>query len=230
MQTAQHILDNPIWNALISGNKKFAQGSDTVKFFPGEVSPFIAFKDNSTPRFDALYDMIAFDTPVLLFAVVEMKIPDSWSVLLVIHGFQMVYTGSPLPELQEEEIEVLTYEHIPQMLVLTKLTNPGPFALRTIEFGNYEGVIKDGHLVAMAGQRLHPYDYMEISAVCTHPDHAGKGYARQLLLRQVRHILAASGIPFLHVKTDNSRAINVYKSLGFEIRKAVSFIVLQKKG
>ena len=81
----------------------------------------------------------------------------------------------------------------------------------------------------MAGQRFHPYNYVEISAVCTHPDHAGKGYAKQLLLSQINHIIDEGNIPFLHVREDNHRALEVYKRLGFETRTAISFFVLQKK-
>ena len=80
----------------------------------------------------------------------------------------------------------------------------------------------------MAGQRLHPGNYAEISAVCTHPDYLGRGYARQLLLQQVQRIKANGETPFLHVRDDNERAINVYKSLGFEMRAQIYFYVMAK--
>jgi ribosomal protein S18 acetylase RimI-like enzyme len=229
MQTVKHVLDNPIWNALISGNKAFSEGVDTVKLFPRDISPLIGLEENTTLYFDRLYEILPFDTPVVVFSIGKLEIPDSWSILMHIPGFQMVYTGSPLPVIQNEGFVTLTDEHIPQMLELTELTNPGPFSTRTIELGHFEGIFKAGQLVAMTGQRLKPYDYVEVSAVCTHPDHTGKGYARQLVLRQMQHIKAAAAIPFLHVKSDNSRAIKLYESLGFEIRKEVSFVVVQKK-
>src|SRR5947209_2158594 len=137
MQTAQHILDNPVWNALISGNKVFAQGTETVKFFPREVVPFVALKEETPAHFDELYDMVASDTPVLLFTVNDLKIPESWNILMEILGFQMMYNGAPLPELQFDKIVPLTEKHVPQILELIKLTNPGPVFSRTIEFGNY---------------------------------------------------------------------------------------------
>jgi predicted GNAT family acetyltransferase len=123
----------------------------------------------------------------------------------------------------------LTDIHIPQMLALTKLTNPGPFAERTIDFGHYHGIFDGDKLVAMAGQRLHAGNYAEISAVCTHPDHLGKGYAKQLLLHQIHRIKANRETPFLHVRNDNERAINVYKSLGFETRTEIYFYVVVKE-
>ena len=78
------------------------------------------------------------------------------------------------------------------MIVLTEMTHPGPFFNRTIEFGNYKGIFSGNDLVAMAGQRLHADQYVEISAVCTHPAHTGKGYATQLIISQVHQILSAA--------------------------------------
>ena len=80
----------------------------------------------------------------------------------------------------------------------------------------------------MAGQRMHPEQYVEISAVCTHPDHHSKGYAGQLIQSQIRSIKAKSGVPFLHVKDDNMEAIRLYKKLGFEVRKQMHIYVFQK--
>ena len=114
------------------------------------------------------------------------------------------------------------------MLALTKLTNPGPFASRTIDFGHYYGVFDGGKLVAMAGQRMHIEDYTEISAVCTHPDYLGRGYAKQLLLGQIHRMRAAGNIPILHVRKNNERAVKVYESIGFTPRTTIHFNILQK--
>ena len=81
----------------------------------------------------------------------------------------------------------------------------------------------------MAGQRMHAFDYAEVSAVCTHPDHTGKGYARQLLIHQINRIKAMDATPFLHVRHDNDRAIGVYESLGFAKRRAMYFHVIKKE-
>jgi predicted GNAT family acetyltransferase len=140
----------------------------------------------------------------------------------------MIHTEQIAPANTESKLTVLTEEHIPRMLALTKLTNPGPFAERTIEFGHYYGIFDGDKLVAMAGQRLHAFEYAEISAVCTHPDYAGRGYARELLSYQVHRIKAASGIPFLHVRCDNKRAIKVYEDLGFSTRREIYFHIMEK--
>lgn len=224
----QHPLDNPAWNALISGNQHLANGEGQVRYFDREVSPFAAFGENTTENFRALYEILPHNGPVLFVTPVEMEIPAPWAVQTTIHGLQMVHDGRDVTQASAEGLVPLTEEHVPQMLSLTKLTNPGPFAARTIDFGSYHGIFEGDKLVAMTGRRMHPFDHLEISAVCTHPDHTGKGYARQLMLHQMNLIRAESKIPFLHVRFDNDRAIKVYKDLGFVTRKEVYFYVMRK--
>ncbi|BAU55765.1 GNAT family N-acetyltransferase [Mucilaginibacter gotjawali] len=223
-----HVLDNPAWNALISGNKHLSFGNDSVRYFDKEVSPFAAFKENTDESFLLLHKILPHSGPVLFVSPVEVKIPDAWKVLREIGGLQMVYDKEgPLSETSPEVVS-LNGEHVTQMLALTQLTNPGPFASRTIAFGHYNGIFEDDKLVAMAGQRLHPFNYTEVSAVCTHPDYTGKGYARLLLLAQIARMKAASNVPFLHVRDSNERAIKVYEDLGFNTRTNVYFYFMIK--
>jgi ribosomal protein S18 acetylase RimI-like enzyme len=224
----EHVLDKPAWGALTSGNKHLANGNEQVKYFDKEVSPFVGLREITADNFKLLHDLIPYDRPVLFVAPVETDIPAPWSVLNVIKGFQMVCDNPAEQEDTSADITLLTNEDITQMLPLAKLTNPGPFASRTIEFGHYHGVFDKEQLVAMAGQRMHTFNYAEISAVCTHPDHIGKGYARQLLLHQINRIRAAGDIPYLHVRYDNDRAVKLYERLGFTTRTNVYFYVLQK--
>jgi ribosomal protein S18 acetylase RimI-like enzyme len=224
----EHVLDNPAWNALISGNKHLSYGNGQIRYFDKEVSPFIAFEKNTLDNFRLLYEMLPHNDPVLFLTPAEIDIPGPWKVLRVIKGLQMVC--DPVKQQNELHLKLtpLTDEHVPQMLALAKLTNPGPFESRTITFGHYYGIFEGDKLVAMAGQRMHVFNYAEVSAVCTHPDHTGKGYARQLLQYQINRIKGASGIPFLHVRHDNDRAIKVYESLGLSTRRQVYFYVMIK--
>jgi len=224
----EHVLDNPAWNALISGNKNLSYGNDRVKYFDPSVSPFVAFSENTADNFDLLYDLLPHDGPVLFVTPGEITIPGVWKVLRTIRGVQMVFDVLRSEEAPQLDLVQLTDDHIPQMLALTNLTNPGPFAARTIDFGHYQGIFEGDKLVAMTGQRMHPFNYAEVSAVCTHPDNTGKGYARALLLSHVNRIKAAGEIPFLHVRGDNVRAIKVYESLGFATRINVSFYLMKK--
>ncbi len=225
----EHVLDNPAWNALISGNHSLSFGDDQVKFFDIAVSPFAAFRENINDNFYTLYDLIPQSRPVLFVAPMEIEIPSVWKVRRVIHGLQMVCDPARVEDESRNELVSLTEEHVPQMMELTRLTNPGPFDSRTIEFGHYRGIFQDDQLVAMAGQRLHAFNYAEVSAVCTRPGYTGKGYARQLILNQVSRVATSAEIPYLHSRADNGRAINVYKSLGFEIRKEVWFYFMVKE-
>jgi predicted GNAT family acetyltransferase len=80
----------------------------------------------------------------------------------------------------------------------------------------------------MNGQRFNPKLYREVSAVCTHPNFLGNGYAFELLVKQVNQVLKQNEIPFLHVRADNSAAIKLYEKVGFKIRTAMQAIVITK--
>ena len=114
------------------------------------------------------------------------------------------------------------------MLELTALTKPGPFGSRTHELGTYLGIRCEGQLVAMAGERLKVPGYTEVSAVCTHPEHTGKGYARVLMTEIMRSIGERGETPFLHVRLDNVRAVEIYERLGFRTRGIWHYVVLRK--
>jgi predicted GNAT family acetyltransferase len=223
-----HVLDNPLYNALLSGCKRFASGSDEVKYFPKEVSPFAGTSDLSATSLTTLYNILPGGRAVVFITAQQPEIPSQWQVVHQSKVYQMMGDSVSTTDTNHTDIVPLTLADVPQMLSLTKLTNPGPFEERTIEFGDYSGIFNDGQLVAMAGQRLHIDDYIEVSAVCTHPDHLGKGYARALILHTIKQIAAMGKTPFLHVRTDNTRAIEVYKSMGFTVRQELFVNVLLK--
>jgi predicted GNAT family acetyltransferase len=147
-----------------------------------------------------------------------LEIPQTWKINGQMDLLQMVYE-QPAPVLADHiRFSNLGPEHVDQMLALTAETKPGPFFSRTIEFGNYTGIFEGSQLIAMAGQRFQPRPYVEISAVCTHPDHLRKGYASALLSHQIGLIQAEGFMPFLHVRADNYSAIQAYERLGFSTR------------
>jgi ribosomal protein S18 acetylase RimI-like enzyme len=217
----EHILDNPIYNALNTGNSKLAINKEQVKLFRRNVAPFVGMKSNSVSDLDAINSLEKEINPVVFFTPAKIDLPASWTVTREFDMLQMVYNG-PVPVTDAPlQITDLDESHIPEMITLTQLTKPGPFLQRTIEFGNYTGIIKDGKLVSMAGQRMQPSPYVELSAVCTHPDYLGRGYAGVLLNEQIRRVVAAGLIPFLHVLADNHSAISIYKRVGFKTRKTI---------
>ncbi|MEP7252381.1 MAG: GNAT family N-acetyltransferase [Ginsengibacter sp.] len=223
------ILDNPVWNAMISSNNKLATGNDHVKIFQQDVGPFAGMKNFKRESFEELYDLVPTGRIVVIFTPVYLDIPGYWKMIEVINALQMTFEGPKQVSNRHHEIVPLEKSHAPQMIALTKLTNPGPFLQRTIEFGNYKGIFLSGQLLSMAGQRLHAWQYVEVSAVCTHPDHTGKGYSKSLINNQVDLIVGRGEIPFLHVKAENEHAIDLYKHLGFAVRKVMNIYVLQRK-
>src|SRR5260370_36302360 len=115
------------------------------------------------------------------------------------------------------------------MLALTELTRPGPFSKRTPELGSYLGIYEPGQLVAMAGERIRFPGYAEISAVCTHPDHRGRGYASSLVSALIQRITRRDETPFLHVRRENVEAIRVYEKLGFNTRRNLNFRIVKRE-
>jgi predicted GNAT family acetyltransferase len=136
---------------------------------------------------------------------------------------------APPPAEPNQSFRKLTQEDVPEMLALTKLTEPGPFLPRTIELGAYYGIHDSGSLVAMAGERLRLTRFTEVSAVCTHPNFRGRGYGNSLMSVVISGIMSRDETPFLHVKTDNP-ALALYKKLGFQIRAQLYLAVIQQTG
>lgn len=223
-----HFLDNPAWNAMVSGNSRLALGNDRVKFFPEDVAPFAALKNYDEPSFLELYNLISAGRIIAVGSSNRLSIPEYWTLKERLDLPQMIFNQNSLTPAHLSEIVPLSKKDIPQMIALTELTHPGPFLQRTIEFGNYTGIFNSNELVAMAGQRMHANKYVEISAVCTDPQHTGKGYAKCLINYHVRKIMKEGNIPFLHVRGENIHAINLYKRLGFTVRRNINMYILQK--
>ncbi len=222
------LLDNPIWNALISTNSAMSCGPDHVKYFRRDIGWFAGMSHYSENNLRDLALLLPDQARVILFTEEKIIPPGCWEIKLERALLQMIHEQPADQTPKDAEIVPLGDEHIPAMLKLTALTKPGPFFSRTIEFGNYEGIIRDGQLVAMAGHRLQPFQYTELSAVCTHPEHTGKGYARRLLQQQLAAVHGAGRIPFLHVYPENTGAISVYQRLGFTVRKEMFVYTLEK--
>ena len=216
------VLDNTIWNAITTGNRDLAMVNGSVGCYDPKIAPFAGMKERSTENFERLYDLLGSGRRVAV-SYEERIILDGkkWKPLRQMDCYQMVYDNpfASFTTAASSLITPLNIEHIPEMVELTKLTKPGPFFENTILFGNYFGIFVDGRLAAITGQRMHPVPYMEVSAVCTHPDFRGKGYAKALMLHVMKIILDNSFIPFLHVLTSNEPAIQLYESIGFRIRK-----------
>jgi ribosomal protein S18 acetylase RimI-like enzyme len=224
-----HILDNPIYNSLISKHHIFATGNQDVLFYQRNMASFAGFKSFNEESFDWLYQNHPDDGVFILFTLNDIEIPKPWQLVANVDMCQLVFEGSQMIEIKyRQDIQNLGDEHISEMKVLVELTKPGPFINRTIDFGNYIGVFDGCKIASMNGQRFSPYPYREVSAVCTHPDSLGNGYAYELLVKQVNIILKQEEIPFLHVRADNEGAIKLYEKVGFKIRTKMQACVIAK--
>ncbi len=222
------MLDNPIWWALNADSKLLGDGTDEAKYFQLDVSPFAAVREDTPSHYNQLFGLLPDERVFVMFSPKADLDPAPFTTLNKIDGLQLVYEGAVPWIAEEPEIKRLNEQHVPQMLALTKLVPPGPFEQRTISFGGYCGIFQDKQLVAMAGERLRSGQYTEISAVCTHPDFAGRGFAKRLMIQKIQDIIAAGQQPYLHVRADNLGAIALYKRLGFVPRSEMNFYVLQK--
>jgi len=218
--TAPHPLDNPVRSSLTGPHARFAERHGNVLRYPVDVSPFLALPDQ--PDAADWADAAALAGPGALMALAGVRVPapDGWQVTLIGEGVQMVEVEAEAAA--DGEAVRLGPGDVPEMLELAGRTKPGPFLPRTVELGSYLGIRRGGALVAMAGERLHPPGWTEISAVCTDDAWRGLGFASRLVRALVAGIRARGDMAFLHAVADNP-AIGLYEALGFRLRRGMMF-------
>ena len=223
------LLDHPIWSALTTSQKHLGEGGPRALRYPVDMTPFADMVDMSEASFAALGDLMAGSQVAALFTPEPLAVPAGFKVVLSETGEQMI--GSPADSpLRDAEIVRLGSADVPAMMALTALTKPGPFAARTHELGTFLGIRVGGELVAMTGERMKPGNFVEMTAVCVHPEHRGRGYAQALLAAVARQIEARGEIPFLHVFSNNASAIALYQRQGMRIRRRLHVTALMKQG
>lgn len=231
---SSQLLENPIWNSLRTGHADIAIGDERARRFPAEIGPLSGIADESEASYEKLRELAGPGGIVVLFYREPFEMPQGWTLVRGGVLSQMVCEEPAKPETYAlepgAELRKLTAENVKEMVALAELTEPGPFRQRTIELGNFLGIFHAGLLVAMAGQRLRLPDAIEVSAVCTHPDARGRGYARLLIAKVMEDIQRQGKMAFLHSFADNHAAVRVYESLGFRVRRHLHLGVLKNEG
>lgn len=224
-----HPLDRPVWNALTTRQAHLARGDARGWRFDPDYGLFAAAAT------DDLSGLAALIPAYGAIALVEARPFDPPAgTALAFHRtlLQMVATRIA-PDDVAFEITPLTDADAAEMLTLAQLTEPGPFFRHTNRLGDFVGVKQNGRLVAMAGERMKITDpvlgaFTEVSGVCTHPEHRGKGYAGGLMRIVAARIAARRETPFLHVWADNHGAIALYAALGYVQRMELMITALTR--
>ncbi len=208
------LLDNIMWNCMAGPHAHFATGAGDVRRYAPGFSAIVGCRDPERPEFATLarysepgegfYIDIWSGTP-----------PAGWQIAREARMFKMIW-DAPAPDVDAAPDAIpLRPEHAAQAVELARLTNPGPFGIRTPELGEYFGYFDGARLIAMAGERMCAGDLHEVSGICTHPDFRGRGLARKLTLKLVHRQIRRGKTPFLHVLSHNAAARALYAKMGF---------------
>lgn len=215
------VLDNPVWHSLTGPHAPFSQSVGRAHRYHPDISIFVGLPDD--PDGQAWRDLAALVGPAaeVPIAAAQVSVPPDWEPLFVGAGVQMV--DVEVDAQPDDEAVVLGPSDAEEMAALVARVKPGPWRPRTYELGTYLGIHRDGHLVALAGERLHPTGWTEISAVSTEDAYRGQGLAGRLV-RAVAHNIRARGEKvLLHASITNTNAIRLYEKLGFEVRRETTF-------
>jgi ribosomal protein S18 acetylase RimI-like enzyme len=225
------LLDNPIWNSLVTRHSHFALGERTgnglARRYPSDIGPLSALQEPTPEAYADLAAIVPQGDIAVLFLEDKPEVPSGWELLRDGTLVQMVCPMIPDQPSIDDAIFTLEPADTAEMVALADLTEPGPFRQGTSRLGGFLGIRVDGRLAAMAGQRLSPAGFSEVSAVCTHPDFRGRGYARALVAAVTRNIDLEGRLPFLTSFEANTGAIRIYQQVGFILRRTFQLAVLK---
>ena len=223
---APHPLDNPVWASLTSAHAALARMAGTAGRYPAEAAPFVAVGVSDAQTAEQAASLVAVGESVC-FVGLAPPLSSAWRVEQSVPIAQMTCRAR-LRVGDGPAIAELSQPHLADMLALTALVYPHYFRQRTIEMGRYFGIYDGGTLAAMAGERMRFDGHQEISAVCTHPEYTGRGYAQRLVATLTNDILASGRVAFLHVSHQNVHAKSLYERMGYAFRADIPLLAVQR--
>lgn len=220
MKNALEKLNNPVWHSLTEVHQNFAVNYGKIKFYNPNYCTFGGFTDLKYSTTGCQEYSCISNNFYVVGNKPDIKYPLKINKELICN--QMVLKIPIDLEINELIIKIKK-EHANDLFNLVNLVQPGYFRKRTLQLGNYYGIYKNNQLVAVTGERMKMDNFTELSAIVTHPEHTGKGYAKQLIAYTSKKIFSENKTPYLHVAEDNTGAIKLYEKLGFSTRKKISF-------
>jgi ribosomal protein S18 acetylase RimI-like enzyme len=216
------VLDNPAWHSLTGPHARFAQSIGQAHRYHPDISMFVGIPDE--PDDQVWHDLASLVGPGVQIPISGGQVaPEGWEVLYSGGGVQMI--DVVVDAVPDDEAVVLGPADAAEMADLVERARPGPWRPRTYELGTYLGIRRDGRLAAMAGERLHPPGWTEISAVCTDESYRGQGLATRLVRAVAYNIRSRGDQVLLHAAASNTNALRLYEKLGFEVRRKTTFVL-----
>ena len=223
----ENLFANPVWHALQTEHRHFALSEGDACRYPADVTPFAAVAKPTAAALQSLHSLLVPGEQVWLIA--EERPTGELVCDKTLECLQMLLPDEIAPPEPALDIVPLSCADAQAMVALTTLAFPGFFRIRTCEMGSYFGIYSGGELIAMGGERMKLDGYTEISGVCTHPAHRGKGFAASLIWRLAQKHRREGVVPWLHVSATNQHAIELYLRLGFTISHTVKVHRIRRK-
>ncbi|WP_392545236.1 GNAT family N-acetyltransferase [Oryzobacter telluris] len=231
-EPGQHVLDDVVWHALSGPQAHLAEvapGGAARRYRDG-IAPFCGVERLDATGWAAVGGLVgAGGVAAFLRGEVEPT-PAGWTELVRELGTQYVAGALAPPPPGSEEVVELGAADSPDMVRLAAETEPGPFSDTGHLTGRWFGIRRDGRLVAMAGERMRPPGYGEVSGVCVDASVRGEGLGAVVTLAAARAIEERGDTPILHVREGNEGAHRLYRRTGFEVRRTVVVAVLRRDG